>query len=97
MRNPIIQALPTDEAVKKLIDEVVPPELPDRQKKEFARFLLTIANPDNDDQWRLANVAAHHLYENTFEYESGFDNFVGFPAYKAYSSTEHYQSVEQEQ
>lgn len=97
MKNPLIEQLPTDEAVKKLIDEVIPPETGDRLTKKFAEFLLTIASPDNDDQWHLANVAARHLFDRTAQYDAAYKNFVGFPAEKSYSSAEHYQSVEQEQ
>ena len=96
-KEPIIETLPTGKQVEKLMDEIVAPELPDRIKKEFIRFLLTIANADNEDQWALANIAAQRVFEFTFEHEAYYKKFAGLPVSESYSANEHYQTVEREQ
>jgi hypothetical protein len=95
--NPVIQQLPTEAAIKKMVDDLITPELADAEAKALIEILMAVSDPESDAQWALAEAAARHAFCKTTAFERAFRKFAGFPETESYSANRHFQTVEQEQ
>lgn len=78
-REPVIRPLPSPSEFQKHVDVLITPEFADREAKAFAAIVLTVANPEDDYSWELANEAARYAFTKTAAFEDAFRDFSGFP------------------
>ena len=84
--EPIIRPVPTEREFRQMVDELIPvePGINDGAAKAFVNMILTVANPEDDAQWHLANVAARHAFAKTEAAEMAFRKFSGWPDRQIY-------------
>lgn len=78
-REPLIRAMPDAETFRKHVDRLITPERADAESKVFIEMILTVANPEDDHSWHLANEAARHAFTKTEAFEAAFREYSGFP------------------
>lgn len=71
-REPIIQALPTEDHFKCLVDQIVTEE----NAKALARLILVPANLEDPHQADLAIAAAKHAFLVTPEFQTAFREWI---------------------
>lgn len=74
-----IKTLPTEADIKRMVDEIITPELADAECRRLVELLMVVSSPDSEEQHHLAMTAARHAYAKTSSFETGFREFAGFP------------------
>ncbi len=86
--EPIIRPVPTEERFRELVDVLIPPEAGynDTAVKAFIDIVLTVANPEDNYSWGLANAAARHAFIKSETFEQAFHSFANWPSRAPYKT-----------